>query len=178
MSISFATRGIISSVGNNNKVFCIEVPPLLNDSKAPDEAVLDLIQDNYIFYFNDIEIIGLWRARIPRLPNDLIPAMYCFLGDTSIDQRNMPEHKTTIEKANVKLSYYTTNPDVLWNVQQVIKQIVVSNNKVQNTSQIKNTGIRWMELKRFDYDYIYLGEEHLIFNLIASIDVVYQEAYL
>lgn len=147
-------------------------------TKPPYEALLDLVQDHYANYFNDLEPVQFWMAGRPRLPNELIPSIYCFPDNNIVEQRTIPENKTTLERFSIKLSYYTTNKDILFNIQQVIKQIVVSNNKVQNTSQIKNTGIQWLQIKRFDFDYLQVSEEHIIFNVVASIEVVYQENYL
>ncbi len=145
---------------------------------APHDVLLDLIQSKYWEYFDDIEIIHLWRSGMPRLPYEPVPSIYSMLTRTEVEQRNIPVNKTTKEVNKVKILYYTTNYSVLYKVQQVIKQIIVSNNKVSDTSQFKNTGIQWMQLTKFNYDVIHLGQEHVVYNLIASIDVVYQESYI
>lgn len=174
MSLNLTTRGYHSY----NHPTIVEPLGNFTNSKNPADVLITLLQDHYHEYFDEIEKVLLWSANTPRKPHDVIPSMYSTISSTEIEQRGIPHYKTTLEKSDVKIQYYTTNAAILYKVQQVIKQIIVSNNKVSDTSQIKNTGIKWMELQRFDYDVIYLGKEHVVYNLVATVNVVYQESYL
>ena len=177
MSLALATRGYHGSGSGNAGPEVSEPTGVISNNKDPAGIILDIIQDQYYAYRDLVEPVAFWQAQIPRLPNDPIPAFYSFYGTTHVEQRNIPEYNTTLERNVIQLSYYTHNKDILWNVQQIIKQILVSDIKVQTTSQYINTGIQWIKLVDFQFDYIFNSEEKLIINMVATLEVVFQENY-
>lgn len=151
--------------------------PIISTTKPPYEVILDLVEHSWANYIDDTERIGSWFSGRPMLSGDLIPAMYSVPRFNEVDQRTIPENKTTLEEFTFELRYYTYNHEILFNVQQALKQIIISDNKVQETQQLIESGIEWIKVSKFEFNPIWVNQEHVMFELIATITCAYQEDY-
>ncbi len=146
-------------------------------TQPPYEVILDLVQHNWAIFVDDTERCGFFVAGRPRLGEDEIPSMFSFPRYNNVSQRTIPENKTTLEEFTFEIRYYTYNNDVLFNVQQALKQIIISDNKVQTTEQLIASGIEWIKVEKFEYNYILTETEHIMYELAVTITCAYQEDY-
>lgn len=151
---------------------------LISINKAPYEIMLDLIQEKWVQYIDDVEDVVFFMAGRQRINQfEPIPAIYSYPVLNITEQRGIPNFKATLDIITIKIDYYTENFDILFNVQQVLKDIIISNNKIQDTKQLSDSGIEWTSVVRFDFEYIYLDKETLQVRVSATVDVAYQDSY-
>ncbi len=142
----------------------------------PNQVFIDLIQSKQNDYYELMGKVLTW-AVVPPQESDSYPALYSLLDYTETEQRNMPHGKTVLENVFITVLYYTDNYENLWNAYQSIKEIIVSNNKVQSTPEYSSTGIQWSRLGRTDFDTIYIDKETAIHFFSMSVKTVLQESY-
>ena len=137
---------------------------------------IDLIQSHQRDYYRTMGKVLTW-AVVPPQENDKLPAVYSLLDYTETEQRNIPHGKTVLENVYITVLYYTDNYEDLWNAYQSIKEIIVSNNKVQSTPEFPSTGIQWSRVGRTDFDTVYTEDETAIHFFSMSVKTVLQESY-
>ncbi len=142
----------------------------------PNQIFLDLIQDNQDDYIREMGKV-LTYSPVPPSQEDQFPAIYSLLDFTETDQRNIPHGKTVLEEVNITVLYYTDNYDNLWNAYQSIKEIIVSNNKVQSTPQFASTGFQWSRVGRTEFDTVYDENRTAMHFFSMSVKTVLQESY-
>lgn len=151
---------------------------MANDKeKPPHEIFLDLLMDNLQDYIEYIGKIKLFANR-PRMIGDQSPAIYSILDSSEPQQRGIPHGKKVLDRVLIRVEYYTYDMNKLWSAYQTIKEIIVGNNKVQDTSQFTDSKIEWSMLKGATFDYLYVDEEVLLGKFTVLLQAVYDESYL
>ncbi len=145
--------------------------------KPPNEVFLDLIQDNELDYIEHMGKILTHEIR-PRLRTDPVPAIHSILDLADPEQRGIPHAKKVLDRVQFRVYYYTDNINHLWSAYQSIKEIIVGNNKVQNTSQFTSSGVEWSMLRGADFDFILVDQETIVGYFYITVEAVYDESYL
>lgn len=144
--------------------------------KPPNEIFLDLLQDNegdYIDYMGKI----LTHEIRPRLMSDSVPSLHSILDNADPEQRGIPHGKHVLDRVQFQIVYYTWDLSLLWSAYQSIKEIIVGNNKVQNTTQFTDSGIKWSMLRGANFDFIFVDQEELLGTFSLIVEAVYDESY-
>lgn len=147
-------------------------------NQAPYEVMLDLIQSVWSDFVDDAEPILSFVSGRPLLQSDPIPSMFSIPISCEIEQRTIPENKTTLDIFEFEIRVYTYKAQLQFTYQQILKQILISNNKIQETQQYSNSGIEWTEVVKFDYKPILLSEEHVFFEISCTVKCAFQDSYL
>ena len=152
-------------------------------NKAPNKVVIDLLQTTWTKYLDSdsgnkekIESILKWSV-INRLPTDFFPSVHCVFDTIDHNQRGMKQ-QVSYDMHNLEVIYFTKNPNNIWSTHQSIKQILVGNNKVSETNQIKETGAEIINVVKTEFFEIMSDKENVTYYFV--IDIVYklQESYL
>jgi len=151
-----------------------------SSNKSPYAYIGDLFQSQMHKYVKDMNkkgfnfVIGRTMRR-----GDPKPSWYFTPVITEVQQTGIGDQKTVFKKHDMLVMYYTENLDEdLFTIEQIITQIIVSNNKVSDTKRIKNTGQEFMQLKRLEYAYVYDSEDNLeMQSIFATVTVAYQDSY-
>lgn len=151
---------------------------LISKNEPPYQYLADLFQDN-LFAFKDIMAnVNIVVGR-PMHKGDSLPALYFTPTETIVKQSGIGKQKTVLKMGTLLIMYYTDDFDEdLFKVEQFMTQIVVGNNKVSSTRQFDDTGQEFMQLKKFDYTYVYDMENNAeLQSIYATVEVTYQESY-
>lgn len=149
-------------------------------NKAPYEVIASLIKQEWVNYIEETEPVGFLQVGRPMLPNDPIPSFFILPVECDVDQRGIPEHKVTLDKFTFEVRYYTHNTDILFNVQQALKQIIISKHKVNIITEDFPRGMKfdWVRVEKFAYNPILISVEQVYFEIVCTVVCAYQDSYL
>jgi hypothetical protein len=153
---------------------------LTSTNKSPYKYIADIFQKEMPKFTKDLKKrkTGIVVGRTMRRA-DPKPSFYFTPSKVLVKQSGIADQKTIIKDMYIFVMYYTDDMDEdLFIIEQIITQIIVGNNKVSDTKQYKNTGQEFMQLKTFEYEYVYDGEANLDMKSVwATVIITFQDSY-
>lgn len=122
----------------------------VNKEAPPTEVFLTYIQDQ-IHLHPLLSDIQMFSNRI-RKNSDLVPSLHALLDTVFIENKTITRPMGKLQRVRFKLVYFNPDPTEVWSVFQTIKQIIVGNDNVQETSEYTDSGIEWSMVQDTQFD--------------------------